>query len=111
MSSVYRARNSLKVFILIFLAFSLFFSIGAWRGIAVGTNTWMDLVIGAVLVCVGAVFATQIFTACVVITNDSISYRASFVVRPCNWTISAIGVNTRSIKTARKVASMSTTLN
>jgi hypothetical protein len=70
--------NSLKAFCLVFLALSLFFSFGAWRGISSGANTWLDLAIAIVLVLVGAGFATQTFTARVVLSDDSIRIGSFF---------------------------------
>jgi len=70
--SVYRAKNSLKVFWLGFLAFSVFFSITAWVGISAGTNIWIDVAVGILLVCVGAFGAAQTFIICVVLTEESI---------------------------------------
>jgi hypothetical protein len=75
---VYRAKNWSKVFCLVFLAFSLVFSVGAWRGISVGTNTWFDLAVGLVLVLVGAGFAAQTFTVEVALTDDSIRHGSIF---------------------------------
>jgi hypothetical protein len=76
--SVYRAQNSLKVFGVSFLAFSLLFSIGAWKGVSVGTNTWIDLAIGIALACVGTFFAARAITLSVVLTEESISYGSVF---------------------------------
>lgn len=68
----------MKAFCLVFLALSLFFSFGAWRGISSGANTWLDLAIAIVLVLVGAGFATQTFTARVVLSDDSIRIGSFF---------------------------------
>jgi hypothetical protein len=76
--NVYRAQNSLKVFGASFLAFSLLFSIGAWKGVSVGTNTWADLAIGIALACVGTFFSARAFTLSVVLTEESISYGSVF---------------------------------
>lgn len=61
-----------------FLAFSLLFSIGAWKGVSVGTNTWADLAIGIALACVGTFFSARAFTLSVVLTEESISYGSVF---------------------------------
>ncbi len=78
MTRVYRAKNSLKVFCFIFLAFSLFFGFSAWRGVSTGVNTWLDLAIAIVLVLAGAGFAAQTFTVRVVLAEDSIRYGSFF---------------------------------
>ena len=75
---VYRTKSSLKVFCFVFLAFSLFFGFGAWRGISTRANTWPDLAVAIVLVIVGAGFAVETFTARVVLAEDSIVTEASF---------------------------------
>jgi hypothetical protein len=75
---VYRTRNSLKVFYFVFLAFSLFFSFSVWRGVSAGASTWLDLTIALVLVFAGAVLTAHIFTACVVLTDDSICHGSVF---------------------------------
>jgi hypothetical protein len=69
---VYRTKNSLKIFHFAFLAFSLFFSVSAWRGISTDAKTWLVLAIAIVLVLVGAGLAAQNFTARVVLSDDSI---------------------------------------
>jgi hypothetical protein len=77
-SRVYRTKNSLKIFCFVFLAFSLLFGFGAWRGLSTGANTWLDLMIAIVLILVGAGFAAQTFTARIVLTEDSIRYGSVF---------------------------------
>ncbi|MGD0649401.1 MAG: hypothetical protein ABR971_15560, partial [Acidobacteriaceae bacterium] len=76
--SVYRAKNSVKVFCLAFLAIAVVFSVGAWKGISVGTNTWIDVSIGIVLICLGAGLVAQTLTVCVVLTDQSVSYGSIF---------------------------------
>ncbi len=78
MSTVYRAKSSLKVFSFAFCAFSLFFCFGVWKGISVGNNTWLDLTIGIVLVCLGTFLVAQTFTVSVVLTEESISCGSVF---------------------------------
>lgn len=78
MRRVYRAVNSTKVFYLVFLAFSLFFGVVAWRGISSGANTWIDLAIAIVLVLAGAGFTAQTFTARVVLSDDFIRIGSVF---------------------------------
>jgi hypothetical protein len=68
----------LKVFCAVFLALSLFFCVGAWRGMTSGANTWLDLTIAIVLVLAGAGFAAQTFTARVVLSEGSIRVGSVF---------------------------------
>jgi len=75
---IYRTTISLRVFCLVFLVLSLFFSFGAWRGKSTGANNWFDLTIVTVLVLAAAGFAAQTLTACVVLSDDSIRYRSVF---------------------------------
>ncbi len=74
----YRAKNSSRIFVLVFLAFSLFFVFSAWRGISAGHNTWLDLAIALVLVLAGSGFAAQTFTARLVLSDESISQESVF---------------------------------
>jgi hypothetical protein len=79
--SVYRAKNSVKVFCLAFLTFAVLFSLGVLKGISVDTNTWVDMSIGVVLVCVAALLVAQAFTVSVVLTDQSINYGSVFSKR------------------------------
>ena len=63
---------------MVFLAFSLLFSVGAWRGISSGANTWIDLAIVIVLVLAGAGATAQTFTARVVLSDDFIRVGSVF---------------------------------
>ncbi len=64
----------MKAFSVAFLVLSLLFSVGAWRGIFAGTNTWLDLAIATVLVLTGAGFAAHALTDCVVLDKDFICH-------------------------------------
>jgi hypothetical protein len=75
---IYRTKNSLKIFCSVFLVFWLLASLGMWRGIARGVNTWFDLTIGLVFLLAGGGFAAQTFTSRVVLADDSISYGSIF---------------------------------
>jgi hypothetical protein len=63
---------------LVFLALSLLFSVGAWRGISGGLNTWVDLAIAIVLVLVGAGSTVETFTDRVVLSDDFICIGSVF---------------------------------
>ncbi len=78
MRHIYRTRNSVKVFCLVFLALSLFFGIGAWRGISSRANTWTDFAIAIILVLVGAGLTAQTLTARVVLSNEFIRIGSVF---------------------------------
>jgi hypothetical protein len=49
-----------------------------WKGIPVGKNTWLDLIIGVFLVCFGTFFAVQALTLSVVLTDESITVGSVF---------------------------------
>jgi hypothetical protein len=74
----YRAKNSLRVFYLLFLAFSLCFSFSAWRGVSAGAGTWLGLTIALMLVLAGAVLGAQTLTSRVVLSDDSIGHGSVF---------------------------------
>lgn len=78
MRRVYRAKNSVMLFYLVFLTFSLFFGVSAWRGVSTKANTWLDLAIAIVLVFVGAGSVLRTFTARVVLTEACIRYGSVF---------------------------------
>ncbi len=82
MRRVYRPRDSLRVFYFVFLAFSLFFSISAWRGVSTGANTWPDLAIAIVLTLAGTGFVAQTLIARIVLAEDSICYGSVFRSHP-----------------------------
>jgi hypothetical protein len=68
----------LKIFCLIFLAFSISSVVGAWRAVATAANSGFDLAIAIGLALVGAGIAVQTFTARIVLAEDSIRYGSVF---------------------------------
>ena len=78
MRRVYRTKNSLKLFYFIFLALSLFLGAKAYSELPAAGNAWLRFPISIVLVLVGLGSATQSFTACVVLSEESIYYGSIF---------------------------------
>lgn len=74
MRLIYRGKDSLKAFGLLFLAFSAFFLYDAWRDRAPGTDTWIKLAGGSVLLLVGVWLSVHSLRTRVVLSDESVSY-------------------------------------